>query len=138
MKTSVTQPESWANFCGPKPNLAFYSERSVSTAFTLAARAAGTADAITAAASSTTADAMKASAPGSCTPGNVFADGACEREGKHYSGGDSNTGDDQALQQNIGEDVARLSAQSHADAELARAPAHGKRKHPGHAHHGDQ
>src|ERR1700733_4801259 len=45
----------------PWPNLCPYCERSVSTAFTLAARAAGTAEAITAAASSTTADAANAS-----------------------------------------------------------------------------
>jgi hypothetical protein len=44
--------------------LAPYSERSASTAFTLAARAAGTADAITAASKITMAEARTESAPG--------------------------------------------------------------------------
>ena len=44
-----------------------YSERRASTGLTLAARAAGTADAITAAARMTNAEIIKRSTPGSCT-----------------------------------------------------------------------
>ena len=44
-----------------------YSDRSASTAFTRAARAAGTADAMTAAARITNADTTKGSIPGRCT-----------------------------------------------------------------------
>ena len=58
----IARAEGWAKMTPGTP--APHSARNASTAFTLAARAAGTADAITAAARIVTADATNASQPG--------------------------------------------------------------------------
>ena len=57
-----------------------YSERSASTGFTLAARAAGTADAVTAAARITKAETTKRSMSGQLHFADVFAEDAGEDE----------------------------------------------------------
>ena len=69
--------------------------------------------------------------------GDVLADYAYESKAKHQTCRHANAGDHHALAKNIGENVARLSAQSDADSELARAPAHGKCEHTSYAHNGN-
>src|SRR5882762_1779878 len=70
--------------------------------------------------------------------GYVPADDASEDEAERQAGGDSDTGNHQAFAQNVGEDGARLCAESHAYPKLAGSGTHGKGEHTGHAHYGNQ
>ena len=115
-----------------------YSERSTSTGLTVAARAAGTAEAMTAAARMTAAEAIKEISAWQLRIRDVPGDHAREDKTDAHAYSYSDSGHHQALAQNIGENDARISAQCHANAELAGAATHGKGEHTGYAHHGNQ
>src|SRR5258708_26278392 len=67
----------------------------------------------------------------------VFGDDARHSKAHHHTRAYSDAGHRHALYENIGENVARQSAEGHADSELARTRTHRESKNARHAHHAD-
>ena len=93
---------------------------------------------MTAAQSMTIAEATMESAPGCCTSATYLPNARAKAKPDHYAGAYADTGDDQTLEQNAGENVARLCSQGHANAELTRATAHREGQYAGYADNRDQ